>query len=180
MPPSSFFPDVEDDCNPISRKQNSINTKLSEPKGSYQKGQSGRLNLSSARYDEAVPESRSLSRSLACTVGNKLSSKPREKKRGFLRGFLEKKKTKPGTAGYSASMATSSVADHSTSVESRGVKSASQLQSNSRTPSQSSPKRSIQTSIEVVEPANPPEKFRSSSMAQKFNRVMELYDSDEA
>ncbi|KAG7366593.1 hypothetical protein IV203_029263 [Nitzschia inconspicua] len=151
-----------------------------------------------------VAMSRTGARSLACqTVPNKevhTEGRTKEKKKGFLRAFIERKKMKAGgsaTVGHAAS-----VAAHSTSVNSRGAKSASHtdLSRNERS--------TLATpSIQLIPPppgvmdrraltpnrgrrdyrinnitrrtrSNSLERFRTPSMAQKFNRVMKLYDDE--
>jgi hypothetical protein len=213
MPPSSFFPDIDDDFEPIISKKSRKSSDLSDLLGTS--GQYGGINQVSAgvnklkmQDEDGDSESRSITRLSCKTIGNK-EPKVKEKKRGFLRTFMEKKKTKASGLGYAASAAAGSVSGHSTSVESRGVKSASQLHYNSR-PSSTQPISNMNFHIlppppGVLHPTNTSidkknvrsragyrsasaprhrssssEKFRSRSMAQKFNRVMQLYDSDEA
>lgn len=158
----------------------------------------------SGDHSNGVAMSRTGARSLACqTVPNKEVARTKEKKKGFLRAFIERKKMKSGggaTVGHAAS-----VAAQSTSLESRGAKSASQLEMSNR-PTPSTP---VTPSINLIPPppgvmdrraltpsrgrrgyrsnpktstrrarSNSLERFRTPSMAQKFNRVMKLYDDD--
>ena len=213
MPPSSIFPDVDDNFEPIVSKKSRESSNLSDLLGTD--GQYEGVNQVSAavnnlkmQYGDGDSESRSITRLSCKTVGNK-EQKVKEKKRGFLRTFMEKKKTKASGLGYAASAAAGSVSGYSTSLESRGAKSASQLHSNSR-PSSAQPTSNMNFQIlppppGVLKPMNTSsdkknvrsraghrstsaprhrssssEKFRSRNMAQKFNRVMQLYDSDEA
>lgn len=162
-------------------------------------------NKLNAQTHSGIAGSRSITQALACkTIGNK-ELKPKEKKSGFLRAFMEKKKKKPTGAGYSASAAVGSVGGLSNSVESRGVKSASHIHStgssvsaqNANThilpPPHGTPATKNETSASnhsrgragnrstsaTAARSKSSERFRSSSMAKKFNRVMQLYDNDE-
>mmetsp|Transcript_4852 Transcript_4852/g.14029 ORF Transcript_4852/g.14029 Transcript_4852/m.14029 type:complete len:1317 (-) Transcript_4852:495-4445(-) len=160
-----------------------------------------RLNIPSR---SGIAASRSFTQTLACkTVGNR-ESKPKEKKSGFLRAFMEKKKKKSTGSGYAASAAAGSIGGLSNSVESRGFKSASHVYSTSSSVSPQSMNIRIFPPPPGVLEANSDgrsnnsrgragnrnssisrarskssERFRSSSMAKKFNRVMQLYDNDE-
>mmetsp|Transcript_21040 Transcript_21040/g.49686 ORF Transcript_21040/g.49686 Transcript_21040/m.49686 type:complete len:119 (-) Transcript_21040:202-558(-) len=117
---------------------------------------------------------------------------------------MEKKKKKSTGSGYAASAAAGSIGGLSNSVESRGVKSASNVYSTSSSVSpQSMNIRIFPPPYGVLEAnsdgrsnnsrgragnrnssisrarSKSSERFRSSSMAKKFNRVMQLYDNDE-
>jgi len=161
------------------------------------------VNKVKVRNENRETESRSIARSLACTTVGSRELRPKDKRRGFLRAFMDRKKKKAtASAGYAAS--TGSVAAHSISVESRGVKSMSQINSSSRSHCTQShsvsngtlrilpdtrngavvDKRSREQissrSASAPRPrSNSLEKFRTASMAQKFNRVIQLYDTDE-
>lgn len=220
VPPSSFFPDINDHCEPMgncksqgkSEKQDSDPKELTELLAIDMADERNEWSLPNVdklttRNEGGIVESRSITRSLACkTAGNK-ELKPKEKKPGFLRAFMEKKKKKATGPGYAASAAVGSYGGLSTSVESRGVKSASQIHSNGNSLSAKPPTkghihllppphgvratkndsinsnergRAGNRSASAPRPrSNSMDKFRSSSMAQKFNRVMQLYDTDE-
>ena len=196
MPPSSYFPDINDNYEPISSKVSRNSGISSKPLGTS----GGQLNLQGG---QGLSDSRSMAR-LACKTILPKEPKVKEKKRGFLNAFMGKKKINARSVGYTASASAGSISGHSTSIESRGVKSASHIQSSSRPNTAESPK----TNFHILAPppgvfqtgtntrgrpghrsASAPrhrsnrskssEKFRSNSMAQKFNRVMQLYDSDE-
>lgn len=212
IPPSSYFPDVDDDFEPISSKKSRESNDFNELLGS--EGSHEGINQVSAGFnklnmqkEDGVTEFRSITLLSCKTIGSK-EPKLKEKKRGFLRAFMEKKKTKASRVGYAASAAAASGSDHSASVESRGVRSASHISSKNRQKSTQSisegnirilpPPRGVlnqtktftdkdvrsrvdyQSDLAPTHRSKSAEKFRSSSMAQKFNRVMELYDSDEA
>lgn len=171
--PSSYFPDINDNFEPIS----------------------------------GMDESRSISR-LACTTVVPEVSKPKEKKRGFLNKFMDKKKSRAQGLGYTASASAGFPSAHSTSLESRGVKSTSHIPSSTRSSTtepfhimaappgvleagkqargrpgpgrrNNSRGRSSRSASAPRNRSKSSDKFRSNSMAQKFNRVMQLYDSDE-
>lgn len=213
MPPSSIFPDIDDNFEPIVSKKSRESSDLSDildTNGQYEgvNQVSAAVNNLKMQYGDGDSESRAITRLSCKTIGNK-EPKVKEKKRGFLRTFMEKKKTKASGLGYAASAAAGSVSGYSTSLESRGAKSASQFHSNSR-PSSTQPISNMNFQIlppppGVLKPmntssdkknvrsraghqntsaprhrSNSSEKFRSRSMARKFNRVMQLYDSDEA
>jgi hypothetical protein len=198
MPPSSYFPDVNDDIEPINSK-NSLESKgVSESLD--MRGISAGVNKLKIQDEDGASEFRSITR-LACKTNANKGPKLKEKKRGFLKAFMEKKKAKAPNAGYAASAAERSVSGHSNSVESRGVKSASHLQSKSTPNSPSIPglnfhilppppgvlnvdydgrsRAGYRSTSAPRQRSKSSEKFRSTSMAKKFNRVMQLYDSDE-
>jgi hypothetical protein len=167
------------------------------------------VNKFKMENENGVTESRSsIARSLACKTVECADLRPKEKRRGFLRAFMERKKKKAGASvGYAASAAAGSVTAQSTSAESRGVKSMSQINSSSISHSSQSPSRGTirllpplhgvmdqrkgtvdessrgrinSRSASAPRPrSNSLEKFRTASMAKKFNRVMQLYDTDE-
>jgi len=199
MPPSSFFPDVNDNYQPTkpSRKPSAVSSPLVTTGGQLKLQNRNGLN-----------DPRSITR-LACKTVSPKEPKTKEKKRGFLQKFMEKKKGKSRSIGYTASASAGSMSGHSVSVESRGVKSASYVQTSSSRPNNSDAMpRASNFQILAAPPGvlatgkNAPRgrtdnrnatsasprrgrskssdnKFRSNSMAQKFNRVMQLYDSDE-
>jgi len=166
------------------------------------------VNKFKMENENGVTESRSIARSLACKTVECTDLRPKEKRRGFLRAFMERKKKKAGASvGYAASAAAGSVTAQSTSAESRGVKSMSQINSSSISHSSQSPSRGTirllppphgvmdqrkgtvdessrgrinSRSASVPRPRSSSlEKFRTASMAKKFNRVIQLYDTDE-
>ena len=263
IPPSSFFPDINEDCEPVrheisqtqdatspkssplerdinynmqstSRYQSKSQTYSRSPTGSPRRKNAPKNSqpndlgefLGGNKYEEDINlsiadankfkmenengaiESRSIARSLACKTVECADLRPKEKRRGFLRAFMERKKKKAGASvGYAASAAAGSVTAQSTSAESRGVKSMSQINLGSMSHSSQSPSRGT---IRLLPPphgvidqrkgtvdessrgrinsrsASAPkprssslEKFRTASMAKKFSRVMQLYDTDE-
>jgi hypothetical protein len=157
--------------------------------------------------DVGGTESRFNVRSLNCTTsgGHGTDSKPQERrKKGFLRAFIERKKKK-GSVSVGHAASTASCAAYSTSHESRGAKSTTYVDVVSKPPT--SPRRPEPT-IRLLPPppgvsdqrsttpsrgrktnssqgtasrsrADSLETFRNPSMAQKFNRVMELYETNE-
>ncbi len=203
MPPSSFFPDVNDNYESVSssskpsRKPSVVSSPLITTGGQLKFQDGNRLS-----------EPRSITR-LACKTVSPKEPKTKEKKRGFLQKFMEKKKGNSRSVGYTASASAGSMSGHSVSVESRGVKSASYVQTGSTIRANTSDAMPRASNFQIL--AAPPgvlaagknaprgrgghrnatssspgrgrskstDKFRSSSMEQKFNRVMQLYDSDE-
>ena len=218
IPPSSFFPDIstcEPLANKISLEINKLSSKPPSPlrdrkyvisKNQYNPhssigGHVGKeeINLPLASVDRMMQleninnEPRSIKRSLACkTIGGK-EFKPKEKRRGYLRAFMERKKKKEAASiGYTAS--TASLAAQTMSIESRGVKSMSQLISTGISHSAHPPSPSNEThgvlnqkngfvdaskASVSSQRSKSFEKYRTASMAQKFDRVMRLYDDDE-
>jgi hypothetical protein len=150
---------------------------------------------------DGVAASRTGARSLACqTVGNNEGqARSRDKKKGFLRAFIERKKKKAAgsaTVGHAASAA--SVTAHSLSLESRGARSVPVSASSAPatpeirlmppppgvmdrralTPNRGRRgQRTFKASSRRAR-SNSLERFRTPSMAQKFNRVMKLYDDE--
>ncbi|KAL3919497.1 MAG: hypothetical protein SGILL_003724 [Bacillariaceae sp.] len=147
-----------------------------------------------------VAASRSGARSLAChTVGGNKEGQQlstRDKKKGFLRAFIERKKKKAAaggaTVGHAASAA--SVTAHSLSLESRGARSVpvtpatpeirlmapppGVMDRRALTPNRGRRgQRSAKNSTNRAR-SNSLERFRSPSLAKKFNRVMKLYDDE--
>ena len=103
-----------------------------------------------------------------------------------------KKKKEAASIGYTAS--TASLAAQTMSIESRGVKSMSQLISTGISHSAHPPSSSNEThgvlnqkngfvdaskASVSSQRSKSFEKYRTASMAQKFDRVMRLYDDDE-
>jgi len=163
-------------------------------------GISAGVNKLKIQDEDGASEFRSITR-LACKTNANKEPKLKEKKRGFLKAFMEKKRAKAPSTGYAASAGAGSVSGHSHSVESRGVKSTSHLQSKSTPNSPSVPglnfhilppppgvlnadndgrsRAGYRSTSAPRQRSKSSEKFRSTSMAKKFNRVMQLYDSDE-
>ncbi len=184
MPPSSFFPDVNEDFVPITS-----NSKPSRKPRVVSK-------LQDKDLEDGDP--RSIAR-LACKTVAPKEPKVKEKKRGKLNFFMKKKKNNPRSVGYTASASGGSMSGMSVSLESRGVKSASHVPSSSRPIPQSNfqilaPPPGVSAVVKNAPSGRPgqqnasstrrgrsksSEKFRSSNMAKKFNRVMQLYDDDD-
>ena len=81
--------------------------------------------------DDGVAISRTGAQSLVCQTGRGSTTrgKSKEKKRGFLRAFIEKKKKKASAASVGYAASATSVTGQSTSLESRGAKSLSYVDS---------------------------------------------------
>ena len=193
MPPSSFFPDVNEDFVPIT-SSSKLSRKPSVVSGPRVTSR-GQLKLQDKDLED---DPRSIAR-LACKTVAPKEPKVKEKKRGKLNFFMKKKKTNPRSIGYTASASGGSLSGMSVSLESRGVKSASHVPSSSRPMPQSNfqilaPPPGVSAVAKNAPRGRPgqqnasstrrgrsksSEKFRSTSMAKKFNRVMQLYDDDD-
>ena len=209
MPPSTLFPSIDDNFEPhinpklLEASNRSKSMDMTGKVSGINEVATGLNNLNIQNRD-GFSESRSIAR-LACKTNLNKELRSKEKKRGFLRAFMEKKKKKPTDDGHAASATLGSVSGQSNSIESRGVKSAPQIHSTSRPKSSEAisnlnirflpPPPGVLNPIDAstdkrnrsradhrntsTSRSRSSEKFRSSSMAKKFNRVMELYNSDE-